>query len=154
MRDNERLVDLSRRAARDLDASRAALAVMRASSLLSREIERTLADADLTLPQFNVLMELAAEPDSALPMHVLADRLIATPPSLSWLTNRMSDNGLITKERSTEDARVVLLAVTEAGWKVLEQAMPRVFDIEKLLWQGYRKDDLRVVVKLLKPLLE
>lgn len=144
----------SRRAERDRDASRAAVTVMKAGTRLAQQIERALADADLTLPQFNVLMELAAAPDGTLPMHAVIDRLISTPASLSWLTSRMRDRGLITKERDDEDARVVLLSITEDGWSALEQAMPPAFAAEKQLWHGYRKMDLRALVDLLDPLLE
>lgn len=111
-------------------------------------------DADLTLPQFNVLMELAASPDRALPMHTVIDRLISTPSSLSWLTTRMRDRGLVTKERDDDDARVVLLAITEAGWAALEDAMPRVFATEKDLWADHRRADLRALATLLERLLD
>ena len=142
------------RAGRDLDASRAAVTVMKASSRLSQAIERALADADLTLPQFNVLMELAASADGSLPQHAVIDRLISTPASLSWLTTRMRDRGLITKERDADDARVVVLAITEVGWTALEDAMPRVFTTEKQLWRDHRRTDLRSLTALLEPLVE
>lgn len=143
----------ARRAERDRDASRAAVTLMKASNRVARAIERALADADLTLPQFNVLMELAASPDGTLPQHAVIDRLISTPSSLSWLTTRMRDRGLITKERDDGDARVVVLAITESGWDALEDAMPRVFAAERDLWRGHRRRELRDLVMLLEPLV-
>lgn len=150
----DRFAEAERRAKRDRDASRAAVVVMKAASRLAREIERALGDADLTLPQFNVLMELAASQAGALPMHAVIDRLISTPSSLSWLTTRMRERGLVTKNRNDDDARVVVLAITEAGWDALEAAMPRVFATEKNLWQGHRRRDLRAIAALLVPLVE
>jgi DNA-binding MarR family transcriptional regulator len=150
----QRLDEVARRAERDLDASRAAVTVMKASSRLSQAIERALAAADLTLPQFNVLMELAASPDGALPQHAVIDRLISTPSNLSWLTTRMRDLGLITKDRDGDDARVVVLRLTEAGWAALEEAMPRVFATEKELWRHHRRAHLRGLIDQLEPLLE
>lgn len=149
-----RFVEMARRAERDVDASRAAVTVMKASSLLSQAIERALADADLTLPQFNVLMELAASPEGSLPQHVVIDRLIGTPSNLSWLTTRMRDRGLITKDRGHDDARVVVLTITEAGWAALDQAMPRVFETEKGLWRQHRRADLRALTGQLERLLQ
>ena len=102
-------------AGRNRDVSRAAVAVMTAGSRVAREIERALSDADLTLPQFNVLMELAASPEGSLPMHEVIDRLISTPSNLSFLATRMAERGLVTKQRSDEDARVVVMTITEAG---------------------------------------
>lgn len=146
--------DVARGAGRDRDASRAAVTVMKAGARLAQEIERALADADLTLPQFNVLMELAAEPDGAVPMHAMVDRLISSPASLSWLTSRMRERGLITKERDADDARVVILAITEQGWAALGAGMPRVFAAEKRLWGDHRRGDLRTLADLLGPLIE
>lgn len=149
-----RFDEASRRAERDLEASRAAVTVMKASSRLAQAIERALADADLTLPQFNVLMELAASPDGSLPQHTVIDRLISTPSNLSWLTTRMRDRGLVTKDRDGDDARVVVLTITEAGWNALEEAMPRVFATEKELWRHHRRGDLRALTDQLEPLVD
>lgn len=141
------------RAGRNRDVSRAAVAVMTAGSRLAREIERALSDADLTLPQFNVLMELAASPDGHLPMHAVIERLIGTPSNLSFLATRMAERGLVSKHRSDEDARVVVLTITEPGWKALEAAMPLAFATERVLLQEYRRADLRDLARLLRPLL-
>lgn len=147
-----RFEEVVAQAGRDLDASRAAVAVMKAGSHLARVIERALADVDLTLPQFNILMELAASPDGSLPTHAVIDRLIGTAANVSWLTTRMRDRGLVAKERATDDARVVLLTITEAGWAALEQAMPRVFAAEQELWRHHEPGDLRALTALLGPL--
>jgi DNA-binding MarR family transcriptional regulator len=149
----DRFREATRQAARDLDASRAAVSVMKAGSRLAREIERALAEVDLTLPQFNVLMELAASPEGSLPLHAVIDRLISTPASVSWLTTRMGERGLVVKERDASDARVVVMSITEAGWSALAQAMPRVFSTEKDLWQVHGQAELRTIAALLEPLL-
>lgn len=126
---------------------------MKAGSRLAQAIERALAEADLTLPQFNVLMELAASPDGALPLHAVIDRLISTPANLSWLSSRMRDRGLVTKERDDDDARVVVISITEAGWAALDEAMPRVVAAENQLWEQHGRAELRTLVALLEPLL-
>jgi DNA-binding MarR family transcriptional regulator len=148
-----RFESAARRAGRNRDTSRAAVTVMKAGARLAQTIERALADVDLTLPQFNVLMELAAVPDGALPMHAMVERLIGTPSSLSWLTTRMRERGLITKERDPDDARVVQLAITDTGWDALKHAMPRVFAAERQLWQEHDQADLRTLARLLDLLL-
>ena len=141
-------------AGRQRTLSASAVTVMKAGARLARAIERSLTDTPLTLPQFNVLMELAGSEGGVLPMHEMTDRLISTPPSMSGLTTRMRDLGLITKQRSGEDERVVLLEVTEAGWDALEQAMPRVFEAEKELFADYKRADLQEIIHLLEPLID
>lgn len=142
-RPSRRFAEAERQAGRDRTASRATVAVLKASSRLAQTIERALADADLTLPQFNVLILLAESPTGALPLHAVVGRLIGTPSNLSWLTSRMQERGLITKDRDDDDGRVVLLTITEEGWSVLERAMPRVFAVEKQLWNAHPRTDLR-----------
>lgn len=141
-------------AGRQRTLSAAAVTVMKAGSRLARAIERSLTDTQLTLPQFNVLMELAGSEGGVLPMHEMTDRLISTPPSMSGLTARMRDLGLITKQRSDDDERVVLLGITDAGWEALEEAMSRVFAAEKELVGNYSRSDLRQIVDLLGPLID
>jgi DNA-binding MarR family transcriptional regulator len=144
---------LTGRARRDRDASRAAVAVLKADSLVGRTLERALGEAGLTLPQFNVLMELAATPDAALPLHELTSRLISSPPNVSWLSSRMEQTGLVVKTKDPRDARVVLLSLTEGGWAALERATPLVFAAERQLLAGYTREELRALVSLLDRLV-
>lgn len=144
-----RFRELTRRARRDRDASRVAVGILKADSRVAQALERGLLEADLTLPQFNVLMELAATHGAALPLYELNSRLISTPPNTSWLSNKMVAAGLATKTRDARDARVVILALTEGGWDALERAAPLVFSAERQLLRDYSKDDLRALAELL-----
>jgi DNA-binding MarR family transcriptional regulator len=140
---------LTRRARRDRQASRAAVAILKADSRVGQALERALLEAGLTLPQFNVLMELAAAEGAALPLYELNSRLISTPPNTSWLSTKMVDAGLVTKARDDADSRVVILALTERGWEALDTAAPLVFGAERRLLAGYTQEELRLLADLL-----
>lgn len=144
-----RFRELTRRARRDRDASRVAVGILKADSRVAQALERGLLEAGLTLPQFNVLMELAATDGAALPLYELNSRLISTPPNTSWLSSKMVDAGLVTKTRDANDARVVILALTEEGWNALERAAPLAFSAERQLLSDYTKDDMRALADLL-----
>src|SRR5687768_13228483 len=103
-----RFTEMTKRAGRNKDASRAAVSILKADSHVSQVLERALRGAGLSLPQFNVLMELASSPDGALPLYEMNKRLISTPPNTSWISTRMVESGLVTKERSRSDSRVVI----------------------------------------------
>jgi DNA-binding MarR family transcriptional regulator len=148
-REPQRFRELSRRARRKRDASRAAVAILKADSRVSQALERSLAEADLTLPQFNVLMELAATPGGSLPLYELNARLVATPPNTSWITTRMQKVDLVTKQRDADDARVVNLTLTEAGWAALERALPLVVEAERRLLADFDREGLRTLADLL-----
>jgi DNA-binding MarR family transcriptional regulator len=146
-----RFAKMMRRAKRNKEVSRTAVSILRADSKVSQVLERALAKAGLSLPQFNVLMELASSPDGALPLYELNSRLISTPPNTSWLSKRMEETGLVTKCRDLADSRVVILRVTERGWAVLEVAAPLVFEAEKQLLGTYSSEELCRLADLLGP---
>src|SRR5688500_14529703 len=106
---------LMRRSKRDRGASKAIVGILRADSRAAQTLERALATIDLTLPQFNVLMVLAASPAGTLPLSDLNAQLVSTPPNTTWLTNRMEERGLVTKRRDENDKRVAHLDLTESG---------------------------------------
>ncbi|MDP9224658.1 MAG: MarR family transcriptional regulator [Actinomycetota bacterium] len=142
-----------RRAKRNSEVSRTAVSILRADSKVSQVLERALAAAGLSLPQFNVLMELAASPEGALALYELNSRLISTPPNMSWLSTRMEQAGLVTKVRDVVDCRVVNLKITDRGWSVLEEAAPLVFAAEKQLLAGYSRAELCRLANLLDPVI-
>ncbi len=149
-----RFRDLMKRSRRDRDASRVAVAILKAESKVAQTLERSLAEVGMTLPQFNLLMELAASPDGALPLYEINSRLVSTPPNTSWLTSRMEEKSLVRRRRDVSDARVVIVELTERGWTALGDAAPVVFRAEKELLAGYSKTELRSLGDLLGPLLE
>jgi DNA-binding MarR family transcriptional regulator len=134
--------------------SRAAVAILKADSRVTQILERALAEVGQTLPQFNVLMELAASSEGALPLYELNSRLISTPPNTSWLSKRMEEAGLVTKDRDVSDSRVVVLKLTERGWATLGDAAPLVFQAEKDLFGTYSRNELRFLADLLDPIIK
>ncbi|MDQ3941024.1 MAG: MarR family transcriptional regulator [Actinomycetota bacterium] len=149
----QRFRDLMRRANRDRDASRVAVSILKADSKVAQMLERALADGGLTLPQFNLLMELAASPDASLPLYEINARLISTPPNTSWLCTRIEQGGLVKRRRDESDARVVIVQLTEKGWTALAKAAPLVFQGEKELLASYSRAELRSLAELLASLL-
>lgn len=150
----KRFRDLMRQANRDRAASRVAVSILKADSRVAQVLERALAGAGLTLPQFNLLMELAASADAALPLYDINARLISTPPNTSWLCTRMEQSGLLRRRRDTSDGRVVMIGLTETGWVALRKAAPIVFEAEKDLLSGYSRAELHGLAALLTRLLE
>jgi DNA-binding MarR family transcriptional regulator len=149
-----RFRELMRRSNRDRDVSRVAVSLLKADSRVAQMLERALADAGLTLPQFNLLMELAASPEGALRLYEINARLISTPPNTSWLCTRMEQGRLVKRRRDPDDARVVIVALTEKGWAAVAKAAPLVFRAEKELLAGYSRAELKSLANLLARLLK
>ena len=149
----KRFKELMQRSRRHWGASKVVVGILRADSKAAQAIERALAEVGLTLPQFNVLMVLAASPSGSLPLFDLNTQLVSTPPNTTWLTNRMQERRLVIKKRDPEDGRVVLLELTEIGWKALGDAAPLVFDAEKQLLAGFNRSEIATLGDLLSRLL-
>ena len=150
----QRFQDVMHESGRDRAASRAIVSLLRADSRASQALERALGAADLSLPQFNVLMVLAASTDGRLPIYELNAHLVSTPPNTSWLSDRMQERGLVRKSKSPDDGRVVLLEITEKGWTALGRAAPSVFETERELLEGFSRSDLKTLGDLLIRFLE
>ena len=148
-----RFETLMERSNRDWAASRAIVGILRADSKAAQALERALGEAGLTLPQFNVLMVLAASPEGRLPIYELNAQLVSTPPNTSWLSDRMQERGVVRKSRSPDDGRVVVMTLTAKGWAILATAAPLVFDAERELLSGFTRAELRTLGALLSRLV-
>jgi MarR family transcriptional regulator, 2-MHQ and catechol-resistance regulon repressor len=68
----------------------------------------------LTSSQYNVLRILRGE-RKPLPSLEIADRLITAVPAITGLIDRLEATELITRDRSTDDRRVVFVAISPKG---------------------------------------
>jgi DNA-binding MarR family transcriptional regulator len=94
-------------------------------------VEKALRAADLPpLEWYDVLLEL--ERGGPLRPRDLQDRLLLAQYNLSRLLDRMEDEGLVAREKCSEDARCQWVRVTDAGnalrqrmWPVYAEAIRR-----------------------------
>lgn len=79
---------------------------------------------DLTEGDYGVLVVLSEAADHRLRMCDLAGRLHLTPGGLTRRLDGLVARGLVAREPSTEDRRVVLAVLTADGMALLEKAAP------------------------------
>lgn len=72
----------------------------------------------LSLVHVNVLLVLEA--DGALPMRALAEAMDVSQASATGIVDRMEQRGLVERGRDDEDRRVVRVAITEEGRRLIE----------------------------------
>jgi DNA-binding MarR family transcriptional regulator len=100
-------------------------ALLSASRVMVGVAARSLAgfDADVTLPQFRTLMVLATHgPQRAVDV---STELGVNPSTGTRMCDRLVRKGLIRRTRSTGDRRVVRLALTPAGRKLVAEVTGR-----------------------------
>jgi len=94
--------------------------VYAASRLITRAYQPFLDELGITYPQYLVLMVLW-EADG-LGVNEIAEKLLLQTNTVTPLLKRMEQNGLITRERSREDERKVLITLTGPGRALEEKA--------------------------------
>jgi DNA-binding MarR family transcriptional regulator len=60
-------------------------------------------------------------PDRTLAMKDLAERLQMTPPSVTALTRRLVQTGMVHRQAHAEDSRIALLSLSDEGRALLKQ---------------------------------
>ncbi|GGI37984.1 MarR family transcriptional regulator [Cnuibacter physcomitrellae] len=89
-------------------------AVYSAANATVQAHRAVLAPWDLTYTQYLVLV-LLADAGAPMPMRDLGDRLSLDSGTLSPLVRRLERRGLLTRQRSADDERLVEVALTEPG---------------------------------------
>lgn len=94
--------------------------VYAASRLITREYQPFLDRLGITYPQYLVLMILW-EKDS-VSVDEITRRLILNTNTITPILKRMEVHGIITRERSKDDERRVIISLTPYGKKLQEEA--------------------------------
>jgi DNA-binding MarR family transcriptional regulator len=106
--------------ARELHAWRAFL---RAHAQITRALEADLlAEHQLSLPEYDVLVSLVEAPDRQLRMTDLATRVLISRSGLTRLVDRMERGGLVERVSCPSDARGTFAALTEEGYRRLRDS--------------------------------
>ncbi len=95
------------------------LSLQRLASELHQETAELFKEAGLSAPQFNILRILRGAGEGGLPCNDISERLIARAPDMTRLLDRMEQQGLVTRNRSEVDRRIVAARITEAGLALL-----------------------------------
>ncbi|MGO9029226.1 MAG: MarR family winged helix-turn-helix transcriptional regulator [Acidimicrobiales bacterium] len=126
-----------------------------ARALLEEGLDRQLRSAaDISLAQHEVLYRLSLAPGGRLRMAELADMLLASKSGASRLVDRMAGAGLVARQSSAGDRRVVFAVLTPAGRATLVRSGP-AFKAGVIAAFGVHldDDDHRALRRILKKLL-
>ena len=104
------------------DNMAAVTSVMRVQQLLLARVEDALKPYGLTFASYEALRLLAFTRSGALPMGKIGVRLMVHPAAVTNAVGRLEQRGLVRRQMSTEDRRVVLAAITDDGRALAEEA--------------------------------
>jgi DNA-binding MarR family transcriptional regulator len=109
----------------DADEQRVWRTYLRMSSLLPAHLNRQLQqDSGLTLPEYEVLVQLSEAPQHRLRPFQISDALNWEQSRLSHQLTRMQRRGLVAREECEADGRGAFVVLTAAGADAIGSAAP------------------------------
>jgi len=104
------------------DHMAAVTSIMRAQQLLIARVEDILKPYGLTFAAYEALRLLAFSRSGSLPMGKMGVRLMVHPAAVTNAIARLEQRGLVQRQMSPDDRRVVLATITPAGRTLAEEA--------------------------------
>jgi DNA-binding MarR family transcriptional regulator len=126
------------------------LALLKTADALGQQAEQVLRSSGLTAAQYNVLRILRGAAPEGLACRVIGERMICHDSDITRLLDRMEKRDLITRERQTEDRRVVKTHVTSQGLALLKTLDQPVRGLHKRQFRHMSAARLKVLAGLLE----
>ena len=95
----------------DSPEQEAILNILRTNDQFQNRFGRLLREFGMTSSQYNVLRILRGE-GQPMPCLEIASRMIQVVPAMTGLLDRLEKQGLVGRERCTEDRRIVYVALS------------------------------------------
>lgn len=119
----------------------------------SRRVTKTQArEHGLTGPQISVLKILEAMGD--LSLTELSEKMSARNSTITGIVDRMERDGLVVRERSQSDRRVVLIRATEKGMSLASSVPVSAMEVFGAALRSLEDDDRRALRRILSTLAE
>jgi DNA-binding MarR family transcriptional regulator len=104
------------------DHMAAVTSVMRVQQLLLARVEDALKPYGLTFAAYETLRLLAFARSGSLPMGKMGVRLMVHPAAVTNAVGKLEQRGLVRRQMSPDDRRVVLAVITDEGRALAEEA--------------------------------
>lgn len=122
--------------------------VARVGALMPQSIGRSLEDAGITLQMWRVLMVVHF--NGPLTLIDISRALGVKSSTLSRLVGRMIEKKLLTRRRSTRDARTVQISLRREGEKLFDRLWPEAAKIEEIVAERFSPADLQRLKDMLR----
>jgi DNA-binding MarR family transcriptional regulator len=107
------------------DEQRAWRAWIEASNLLNHRLSADLQrQHDITLADYEILVQLSEHPERRMRMSELADATLSSRSRLSHQVDRLVKRGFVERQECELDKRGSFAALTDHGWKAIVTAAP------------------------------
>jgi DNA-binding MarR family transcriptional regulator len=126
------------------------ISLLKLADALTRQADRLIRSAGLSGAQYNVLRILRGAEPQGLACREIGERMISHDPDITRLLDRMEKRQLITRERQTDDRRVIKTRITATGLAALAELDEPVSALHKRQFQHMSAARLKMLSELLQ----
>jgi DNA-binding MarR family transcriptional regulator len=130
--------------------ARVFVSLQKTADALAVETEQLLKPNGLTGTQYNVLRILRGAEPHGLACSSIGERMISHDPDMTRLLDRMEKRSLISRERQTDDRRVVKTRITREGLNILKSLDQPVRELHKRQFGHMPSARLQALAELLE----
>jgi DNA-binding MarR family transcriptional regulator len=128
----------------------ASLNILRTADRLAGCFEHILKPKGLTPTQYNVLRILRGVSPQGIACQEIARRMITRDADLTRLLDRMESRKLVSRQRQTNDRRVVHISIAQTGLNLLAELDAAVVEMNKMLLGHMSPEKLHNLIDLLE----
>lgn len=129
-------------------AEEAVVALLVTADHARRRVAEALAAESVGIQQFNVLRILRGAGSEGLPTLEIAERMIEKTPGITGLVDRLTAKGLVERERSSDDRRLVICRITEKGRSLLARLDAPILAADEAVMAGLKPADIDQLLSL------
>ena len=133
----------------DTSEEEALLNLVRTSDVCGLAFSRLFRTHGLSSPLYNILRILRGVGGDGLPCLEIASRMLACAPDITRLIDRLEQAGLVARDRSQTDRRVVHVRIVEKGLALLDELDMPVRTLHSQLFGHLSGDELAELSRLL-----
>ncbi|EJC64035.1 homoprotocatechuate degradation operon regulator, HpaR [Rhizobium leguminosarum bv. viciae WSM1455] len=126
------------------------IALLRAREAVMGHFRPMLALHDVTEQQWRVIRILAEA--GTLDASEMSERAFILAPSLTRIIRSLEERGFITKSKDAEDGRRILLQITAAGLKIINEVSPDSRTIYTAIEQRFGRERIDTLLDMLDEL--
>lgn len=123
-----------------------------ASSVLEGRFEKIIEPFGITGSQYNILRILKGVYPEGHARCEIAGRMIERSPDITRLIDRLEKQGLVERDRDTEDRRMSITKITAEGLKIVNELKPLVEKEHKVITANLTNNECEQLSALLEKL--
>lgn len=135
-----------------------AINLLRTTDFLSREGHPLFESHGISGQQYNVLRILRGHRETGLPCQKIVAQMITQMPDITRLVDRLEASGFVTRERTEQDRRLVIVHITALGMDLLAELDQPILDLHRGQMKHMTRAELaelnRLLEKLRRPVMD